>query len=72
MLPPTLESSLGTEFDHEISCDQSLPPPLNGVDEPGGGAGGVAGGAAGGLGHTGHQVGHLLLPGLVTWVIISE
>ena len=24
MLPPTLESSLGTEFDHEISSDQSL------------------------------------------------
>ena len=25
MLPPTLESSLGTEIDHEISSDQSLP-----------------------------------------------
>ena len=72
MLPPTLESSLGAEIDHEISSDQSLAPPLDGVDEPGGGAGGVAGGAAGGLGHTRHQVSHLLLHGLVTWVIISN
>ena len=66
MLPPTLESSLGAEFDHEIIFDQSLPPPLDVVYEPGGGAGGVAGGAAGGLGHTRHQVRHLLLHGLVT------
>ena len=52
--------------------DPSLPPPLDVVYEPGGGAGGVAGGAAGGLGHTRHQVRHLLLHGLVTWVIISN
>ena len=66
MLPPTLGSSLATEFDHDIMSDPSLPPPLDGVYEPGGGAGGVAGGAAGGLGHTRHQVSHLLLHGLVT------
>ena len=65
MLPPTLESSLGAEIDHDQLWPK-LAPPLDGVYEPGGGAGGVAGGAAGGLGHTRHQVRHLLLHGLVT------